>query len=67
MQIMPHTYGMSQLACTFNLLALPHPASGKTLTDIEKIIRDSLVEFEQRGVEDDDLTKAKAQMEAAKV
>ena len=54
----------AELACTFNLLALPHPASGKTLADIEKIIRDSLVEFEQRGVEDDDLAKAKAQMEA---
>ncbi|WDD99362.1 M16 family metallopeptidase [Thalassomonas actiniarum] len=54
----------SELACTFNLLALPHPASGKSLADIEKIIRDTLLEFEQRGVEDDDLIKAKAQMEA---
>lgn len=54
----------AELACTFNMYALPHPASGKSLADIEKIIRDSLVEFEQRGVEDDDLTKAKAQMEA---
>jgi len=54
----------AELACTFNLYALPHPASGKSLADIEKIIRDSLIEFESRGVEDDDLTKAKAQMEA---
>ena len=54
----------AELACTFNLLALPHPASGKTLADIEKIIRDTLVEFETRGVEDDDLIKAKAAMEA---
>jgi zinc protease len=54
----------AELACTFNLLALPHPASGKTLADIEKVIRDSLVEFEQRGVEDDDLIKVKASMEA---
>ncbi|WP_257171418.1 pitrilysin family protein [Colwellia sp. M166] len=54
----------AELACTFNLLALPHPASGKTLADMEKIIRDSLVEFETRGVEDDDLIKAKAAMEA---
>ena len=55
----------AELACTFTLLALPHPASGKTLADIEKVIRDSLVEFEERGVQDDDLTKVKASMEAS--
>ena len=55
----------AELACTFNLLALPHPASGKNLADIEKIIRDTLVEFEQRGVEEDDLLKVKADMEAS--
>jgi zinc protease len=54
----------AELACTFNLFALPHPASGKTLADLEKIMRDTLDEFEQRGVEPDDLAKAKAQMEA---
>jgi zinc protease len=54
----------AELACTFNMLALPHPASGKTLADMEKVIRDTLVEFEARGVEDDDLIKAKADMEA---
>ncbi len=54
----------AELACTFTLLALPHPASGKTLGDIEKVIRDSLVEFEERGVQDDDLAKVKASMEA---
>ncbi len=55
----------AELACTFNMLALPHPASGKTLADMEKVIRDTLLEFEQRGVEDDDLIKAKAEMEAS--
>ncbi len=55
----------AELACTFNMLALPHPASGKTLADMEKVIRDTLLEFETRGVEDDDLTKAKAAMEAS--
>lgn len=54
----------AELACTFNMLALPHPASGKSLADMEKVIRDTLIEFEARGVEDDDLTKAKAEMEA---
>lgn len=54
----------AELACTFNLMALPHPASGKSMAQIEAIIRDTLIEFESRGVEDDDLIKAKAQMEA---
>jgi len=54
----------AELACSFNLLALPHPASGKSLADIEKIIRDTLVEFEERGVQDDDLLKVKANMES---
>lgn len=55
----------AELACTFNLLALPHPASGKNLADIEKIIRGTLVEFEERGVQDDDLAQVKADMEAS--
>ncbi len=54
----------AELACTFNMFALPHPASGKSLADLEKIMRDSLLEFEKRGVEPDDLKKAKAKMEA---
>lgn len=55
----------AELACTFDLLALPIPGSGKTLADMEKVIRDSINEFEQRGVTDDDLIKAKAKMEAS--
>lgn len=54
-----------ELSCEFSLYAFPHPGSGKSLADIEKIIRDSFDEFERRGVEDDDLTKVKASMEAA--
>lgn len=55
----------AELSCTFSMFALPHPASGKSLADLEKIMRDSLLEFERRGVEPDDLAKAKAQMEAS--
>jgi zinc protease len=58
------SHSCAELACNFSLLALPHPASGKNLADIEKVIRDSLVEFEQRGVTDDDLLKVKAKIEA---
>ncbi|MDQ7077914.1 MAG: pitrilysin family protein [Robiginitomaculum sp.] len=53
-------HGCQELACTFTILALPNPASGKSLADLEKIARDTLVEFEARGVEDDDLTRVKA-------
>jgi len=53
-------HGCQELACTFTILALPNPASGKSLADLEKIARDTLVEFEGRGVEDDDLTRVKA-------
>jgi len=55
----------SELACTFTLLALPHPASGKSLSDIEQVIRQTITEFESRGVTDDDLLKAKSKMEAS--
>ena len=55
----------AELACSFNMFALPHPASGKTLADLEKIMRDTLIEFEERGVQPDDLAKAQAQMEAS--
>ncbi len=61
------SHSCMELACEFTLLALPHPASGKTLADIEKIIRQSLLDFEQRGVTDDDLAKVKAQIEAQSV
>ena len=55
----------AELACTFDLVALPVPGSGKTLADMEQVIRNSIAEFEQRGVTDDDLLKAKAKMEAS--
>ena len=54
----------SELACSFNLLALPNPVSGKSLSDLEAVIRASIEEFEERGVRDDDLIKVKAKMEA---
>ncbi|MBU1437328.1 MAG: insulinase family protein, partial [Gammaproteobacteria bacterium] len=58
------THQCMELSCNFTMLALPNPASGKNLADIEKVIRDSLLEFEQRGVTDDDLNKVKASIEA---
>ncbi len=48
-----------ELSCTFTIFALPNPASGKTLADLEAIVRDSLAEFEGRGVLADDLARVK--------
>ncbi|ACT58342.1 M16 family metallopeptidase [Hirschia baltica] len=53
-------HGCAELMCNFTLLALPNPASGKSLSDMDKILRDSIKEFETRGVEDDDLERVKA-------
>ena len=53
------SHGCSELACQFAILALANPAAGKTLADIERIVRDSLAEFAARGVQDDDLERAK--------
>ena len=58
------THYCAELACKFELYALPHPGSDVTLSTIEKVIRDTLVEFEQRGVEADDLLMVKAEMES---
>ncbi|NVJ65261.1 MAG: insulinase family protein, partial [Gammaproteobacteria bacterium] len=54
----------SELACTFNLFALPNPAKGKSLADLEKIMRNTFKEFEARGVQDDDLERVKAGMKS---
>jgi zinc protease len=41
------------------VFAFPNPASGNSLADLEKIARDSLAEFEERGVVEDDLARVK--------
>lgn len=53
--------------CQFTALALPSPASGKSLSEIETIIRASFEEFEERGVQDDDLERVKAGIRASNI
>ena len=53
------SHGCAELACQFTMLAFANPAAGKTLAEIETIVRESLTEFEARGVQDDDLERAK--------
>ena len=51
-----------ELAGEFQIMVLPMP--GHTLAEMEKMVRDALVEFEKRGVNDEDLKKFKAKFEA---
>jgi len=60
-------HGCRELYCGFSLFALPNPQSGKTLTDLEKTMRDSFVEFEERGVLQDDLERVKAGIRAGNI
>lgn len=54
------SHACRELSCSFTMLALPNPAGGSSLAEIDSIIRSSLTEFETRGVEDDDLERVKA-------
>ena len=48
-----------ELACAFIVSASVNPKEGRTLATVERAIRDSLAEFETRGVTDDDLERTK--------
>ncbi|MGI2168666.1 M16 family metallopeptidase [Shewanella sp. MF05960] len=53
-----------ELACQLSLYAVANPAKGGNLADIETKVNQTIAEFEQRGVTDDDLQKVKVQFEA---
>mgnify|MGYP000374021316 CR=1 FL=1 len=53
-------HGCRELACSFTMFGLANPAKVTQLAELEKVMRETLVEFETRGVEDDDLTRVKA-------
>lgn len=52
-----------ELACEFTLLSLANPEKVKDLKTLNEIIQSSLSEFEQRGVQDDDLQRVKSSIE----
>lgn len=56
-----------ELSCQMSFYALPNPQQGMELSKIEKVINDTLVEFEQRGVNDDDLLKTKVSIETGTI
>ncbi len=56
-------YNMAtELSGEFTISVTPYP--GQSLADIEKIVRETFVEFERRGVTDDDISKFKNKMES---
>jgi zinc protease len=55
----------SELGGQFAFVALPFP--GQSLDSLETIVRNTMAEFETRGVTDEDLQRFKAQTEAQRV
>ncbi|WP_100655712.1 M16 family metallopeptidase [Alteromonas flava] len=56
-----------ELACEFQMLALANPAITQDLDDLHSAFKQALVDFEQRGVEPDDLTRVKMSIEAGTI
>ncbi|MDP7592495.1 MAG: pitrilysin family protein [Litorilituus sp.] len=52
-----------ELSCQMNFFALPNPQQSMELAKLEKVINDTLREFETRGVNDNDLLKTKVSIE----
>jgi len=57
----------SELACKMSFFALPNPQQGMSLTKLEQVINDTLVEFVERGVNDLDLLKTKVSIETGTI
>lgn len=53
-------HGCRELHCSFTMTVVANPANVSSLADIEPLVRDTLAEFETRGVTDDDLERTKA-------
>lgn len=56
-----------ELSCQMSFFALPNPQKGMELSKVEQVINDTLVEFEERGVNDDDLLKTKVSIETGTI
>ncbi|MDX1555163.1 MAG: pitrilysin family protein, partial [Xanthomonadales bacterium] len=56
-----------ELACEMSFIVVQNPASGETLAEMEAAIRETLHEFAERGVSQDDLDMFKARYESGRV
>lgn len=61
------SHGCRELACGMMFVVIQNPASGETLAEMEEAIRETLREFIERGVNDDDLQKFIAGFESGQV
>lgn len=57
----------NELACEFQIIALANPRQTPNLNVLQQKIEASLLEFETRGVLDDDLQRTKASIEAGTI
>jgi len=56
-----------ELGCQMSFYALPNPQQGLSLAKLEQVINKTLREFEERGVNDDDLLKTKVGIETGTI
>jgi zinc protease len=56
-----------ELACEMMFIVIQNPSSGETLAEMETAIRETLDEFANREVSEDDLQKFKAQYESGRI
>jgi zinc protease len=61
------SHSCRELACEMAFVVVQNPASGETLAQMEAAIRETLAEFTERGVSQDDLDKFKAQIESGRI
>ena len=61
------SHSCRELACEMAFIVIQNPSSGETLTEMEQAIRETLREFTERGVNDDDLQKFNAGFESGQV
>jgi len=61
------SHGCRELACEMMFVVIQNPASGETLAEMETAIRETLREFADRDISDDDLLKFKAGYESGEI
>jgi len=61
------SHACRELACEMAFVVIQNPASGETLAEMEAAVRETLREFAERGVNDDDLQKFTAGFESGQV
>jgi len=60
-------HACKELACEMWFIVVQNPGAGESLAEMETAVRETLDEFAERGVTEDDLVKFKAQYESGRV